>query len=414
LNDITPLGKRVFSGQNLFLLISLALGHTFMHCLQQGWYIVLPSVKESFGLNDLQYGSIESVRSASNTVVQLPSGAVSDILRKRWVSIIVSALMGVALSYAILGMAPNYSTVLFAAVLIGISIALWHPSALSVLSARLAQRRGLALSVHGMGGNLGNAVGPAITGSVIGIVAWQAASWIMAAPLVLFAILLALLLRNMPGREDKHVTGRQFVSALICLLKNKTILGLVITGSIRGMGTICIYSFFSLYLREDLSFSPAKAGLYYTIMMASGIFSQPLMGYLSDRFGRKIVMVPSLFVMGVLQILLIWVGDGIGLAAVAAGIGLFIYAIGAVIQAAAMDASPEEAGATTIALLFGSQALFTIPSPAIAGWLSGIYGIHSVFVYSGGLVLISAAILIFLPIDGKQKFSESLNSSQLG
>ena len=73
----TSVTRRVFSGQNLFLLISLALGHTLMHCFQQGWYIVLPSVKETFGLSNVQYGSIESIRSASSTAVQIPSGALS-------------------------------------------------------------------------------------------------------------------------------------------------------------------------------------------------------------------------------------------------------------------------------------------------------------------------------------------------
>jgi MFS transporter, FSR family, fosmidomycin resistance protein len=394
--------KRVFSGKNLSLLTSLTLGHTFMHCLQQGWYIVLPSVKVAFGLSEVQYGAIESVRSASSTAVQLPSGAVSDILRKQWVNIVVSALMGVSLAYVILGLSSSLGMVMIAAIIMGISIALWHPSALSVLSARLAERRGLALSIHGMGGNFGNAVGPAITGAIIGAIAWQKASWIMAIPLFIFSVILWRLLQNIPGRDGEGVTGRQFFSSLGELLKNKTILGLVISGGIRGMGSVSIFAFYSLYLREDLGFGPAKSGLYFTIMMASGILSQPLLGYMSDRFGRKVVMIPSLILMGVFEIMLVWAGAGVGLTLVAATIGLFIYAIGAVIQAAAMDVVPEEAGATTIALLFGTQALFTIPSPTIAGWLSESYGTPSVFIFSGVLVLISAVIMMFLPIDRKK------------
>ena len=373
-----------------------------MHCLQQGWYIVLPSVKVAFGLSEVQYGAIESVRSASSTAVQLPSGAVSDILRKQWVNIVVSALMGVSLAYVILGLSSNLAMVMIAAIIMGISIALWHPSALSVLSARLAERRGLALSIHGMGGNFGNAVGPAITGGIIGAIAWQKASWIMAIPLFIFSVILWRLLQNIPGRDGEGVTGRQFFSSLGELLKNKTILGLVISGGIRGMGSVSIFAFYSLYLREDLGFGPAKSGLYFTIMMASGILSQPLLGYMSDRIGRKMVMIPSLILMGVFEIMLVWAGAGVGLALVAATIGLFIYAIGAVIQAAAMDVAPEEAGATTIALLFGTQALFTIPSPTIAGWLSESYGTPSVFIFSGVLVLISAVIMMFLPIDRKK------------
>jgi len=395
----------VFSGQNLFLLISLALGHTLMHCLQQGWYVVLPSVKVTFGLSDVQYGGVESIRSASSTAVQIPSGALSDILSKQWVIIVVSGLLGIGMAYLILGMAYSYGPVVLAAIVMGVGIALWHPSALSVLSARLAERRGLALSIHGMGGNLGNAVGPGIMGMIIGAIAWQTACWIMAIPIIVYALFMWRLLRNIPGREGEGITGKQLLSAFVGLLKNRTLLGLVICSGVRSMGTMSLFAFFSLYCREDLGFGPAKTGMFFTILMASGITSQPLLGYLSDRFGRKTVIIPSLLLLGFFEIILVWSGSGIGLAVVAACIGLFVYAVGAIIQAAAMDVVPEKAGATTIALLFGSSALFAVPSPTIAGWLSQTYGTPMVFLYSGALVLLSAFMMMFLPME-MNKFAE--------
>ncbi|MFC1885890.1 MFS transporter [Thermodesulfobacteriota bacterium] len=403
MSDKTSVSKRVFFGQNLFLLTTLALGHTLMHCFQQGWYIILPSAKETFGLNDLQYGGIESIRSASSTAVQIPSGMISDMLRKQWRIFVASALFGVGLAYTVLGLANHYGTVLFAAVLIGVSIALWHPPALSVLSARLAERRGLALSIHGMGGNLGNTVGPALIGVIIGALAWQKAAWIMALPMMAFAILLWRLLTHVQGREGAGVAGKNYISTLFGLLKNRVIMGLIISGGVRAMGTVSIFTFFPLYCREDLGFSPVKAGLYLSTMMASGIASQPILGYLSDKFGRKVVLIPSLLLMSFFEIILVWAGSGVGLILVALCIGLFIYALGAIIQAAVMDVAPEEAGATTIAILFGSSALFTIPSPTIAGWLSEGYGTPFVFIYSGGLVLLSALLLMFLPIDQKTR-----------
>jgi len=398
--------KRVFSGKNLFLLFVLSLGHMLMHCFQQGWYIVLPSVKETFGLSDIQYGAIESTRSAANAAVLVPSGAVADILRKQWAIMATGGLVGLGVAYVVLGLAPNYGIVLLASILVGISTALWHPTALSVLSYRNASRRGLALSLHGMGGNLGNAIGPAMIGIIIGAIAWQTASWILAIPLILLALLLWVVLRKVPGVEGDKVGAKQYFSSVIGLLKNKVMLTLVVSNGLRAMGTVSVFAFFSLYCSKDLGFSSTKVGVYYMLMMASGIASQPFLGYLSDRFGRRSVMIPSIILLGLLQILIVWSGSGVGLVLVAICVGLFIYSVGAVIQAAAMDATPARTGGTTIALLMGSSALFQIPSPTIAGWLSESYGTPSVFLYSGALVLVSALVLLFLPKDCPKAFSE--------
>jgi predicted MFS family arabinose efflux permease len=253
-----------------------------------------------------------------------------------------------------------------------------------------------------MGGNLGNAVGPLALGFIIGAIAWQTASWIMAVPLVVLAVVLWGVLRKVPGREGGSVGARQYASVLVRLLKNRPFLGIVVAGGIRSMGTVVMFSFFSLYLQEDLGFSPGKTGVYYFLLMGSGIASQPVLGYLSDRMSRKTIIIPSQVLLGVFSMLLVWAGGGAVLALVAMAIGLFIYSIGAIIQAAAMDITPEQTGAMTIALLFGAFSLAGIPSPAIAGWLSETYGTASVFLYSGSLVVLSGLIMAFLPLNRKQ------------
>jgi len=393
--------KRILSGQNLFLLVTLSLGHMLMHCFQQGWYVVMPSVKGAFGLSDIQYGAIESARSASNAALMLPAGVAADILRKQWVMATAGSLVGLGVAYVVLGLAPNYGFVLLASILVGISMALWHPAAISVLSYRLASRRGFAISLHGMGGNLGNAIGPAMLGIIIGVVSWQAASWALAIPLIVFALFMGVVLRNVPGVEGDRVGTRQYVASVVALLKNRVMLILVVSNGLRAMGTIGVLTFFSLYCSENLGFSSAKVGFYYMLMMISGTASQPLLGYLSDRFGRRVVMIPSMMLLGVLEILLVLSGSGIMLALVAVGTGLFIYSVTIVTQAAAMDATPARTGGATIALLMGSAALFQIPSPTVAGWLAEGYGTPAVFYYSGALVLASALVLLLLPKDSR-------------
>ncbi len=394
--------QTILSRQDLFLLTTLAVGHTITHCIQQGWYIILPSIRGTFVLSDIQYGAIESVRSASSTVLQLPAAALTDIFSRHWGLIISFALLSLGAGFGLLGLASNYLTILFAAILLGAGIAIWHPPAISVLSARFADRRGLALSIHGMGGNLGNAVGPLIVGLIIGAIYWQTASWIIAMPIALCAAVLFLVLRCFQCHDRTQGNGRDYLTALKILARNRIVITAAIANGIRTMGNTSVFVFFSLYCREDLAFSPTKAGFYYALMMVSGIISQPLLGYMSDSLGRKIVIVPSLVLLGIFEIILVCFRSDIGLALIAILIGFFIYSVAAIIQTAIMDMVPVEAGATTVALTFGVSFLFSIPSPTIAGWLSSNYGIPLVFISAGGLMIISALIFAFIPMKSRR------------
>ncbi len=391
------------SGEKLVLLSSLSLGHTVMHCLQHGWYIMIPSVKQHFGFNDVQYGAIDSVRSLSAAFINLPAGAATDLMKQRWVLILSTSLLGIGLAYFLLGIASSLALVMVAAALVGIAISLWHPPALSTLSARMPERLGLALSMHGMGGELGNTVGPLALGFLISAVGWRVASQTVLVPLVVMAIVLWLVLRNIPGREGQNLSKRQYAGALKELFKNKAAMGVVLARGVESMGTRSVLAFFPLYLQQDLGFSPPMAGAYYALMMGTGLISQPIMGHLSDTMGRKAVIVPSMVLLGTFTALLNWVGTGMGLIAVVVGIGLFVYALGAIIQAAAMDAPDEKTGAMTIGLLFASSAVFGIPSPVIAGTLSTAYGTTSVVFLYGGLAIIAAAgIMAVLPMRSGQ------------
>ncbi|MDO8568657.1 MAG: hypothetical protein Q7R57_08075, partial [Dehalococcoidales bacterium] len=73
-----------------------------LHCLQYGWLILLPPIKLTFGLNDVQYGGIESARSLSSFLINLPAGLVADLLKRRWAAILASSLVGIGVAFFIL------------------------------------------------------------------------------------------------------------------------------------------------------------------------------------------------------------------------------------------------------------------------------------------------------------------------
>jgi len=78
--------------------------------------------------------------------------------------------------------------ILVCATLVGIRNNLWHPSAIPWLANRFPERKGLVMSIHGMGGNVGDAVAPLVVGALLGILSWRSVVVINVVPGVLIAV----------------------------------------------------------------------------------------------------------------------------------------------------------------------------------------------------------------------------------
>ena len=87
------------------------------------------------------------------------------------------------------------------------------------------------------------------------------------------------------------------------VLRNPILWIVAFVGGIRGMAFIGLITFFTIFL-DDLGMSPFVRNLHFGLLLAVGIVSTPVVGYLSDRLGRKMVLVPGLFLLAVLSLLL--------------------------------------------------------------------------------------------------------------
>jgi hypothetical protein len=92
--------------------------------------------------------------------------------------------------------------------------------------------------------------------------------------------------------------------------------------------------------------------------------------------------------------LLTVVTPGIPLAFVVGAIGLFFYTLLNVTFAAAMDVADFKFQATSYGLSSLMMQIATSPTPIVAGWLIGKYGIGSAFVLAGFLTLVGGLLLL--------------------
>ncbi|MQG34729.1 MAG: MFS transporter [SAR202 cluster bacterium] len=125
--DIAPLDTKE-ENQRRYLLGSLIFGHTVIHWYQQLFPVILPGIKDSLGLNDVQVGTLSAVREASGGFLIMPSGYLADSFAKYRPLIMAFALASGGLAYFLVGFAFSYLWIMPDIAMIGVASAAWHPA----------------------------------------------------------------------------------------------------------------------------------------------------------------------------------------------------------------------------------------------------------------------------------------------
>ncbi len=388
LTSIRALGK-----ERIRLLGVLSAGHFVIHWFQQFYPVILPSIKSGLALNNVEVGALTSAQQVVVGLGQLPFGMVADAMVRHRATILALSLVSMGAAYFLLGL-PVFIWALLGSALIGLGTALWHPTASASLSNQFPEQRATALSIHGTGATLSDTLTPLCVGVLLANFSWQTAAQMQLLPGLLFAF---LLWRGLAGVFSDSVAASQRVSArffdVVAIIKNPAFLGLSVATGLLSMSRLVVLTFLPIYLQEHLHYSSVALGIYLALLHAMGTITQPVLGVLSDRFGRKAVLLPSCLLLGLFFALLAVVPPGIPLGLVIVAIGLFFYTLFNIFNAAVMDVAGSNVQAATYGLTSLITQLVVIPSPMITGYLIGGAGIKFAFVLAGVFLLIAGLIL---------------------
>jgi MFS family permease len=420
-----------------FIIGGLTSGHGVFHWIAQSFIVILPEVRDLLlGGSIIAATSIQTTREIASGVVALPGGVLTDTLRRYWgwVMAICMALFGVgwllmaAAGWQVPGSAwlvsqqtdgagqgstslnaMGYMLLIIGMALVAIAASVWHLPAMAALSSHFSHRRASVLSFHGVGGNVGDVLGPVLTGLLLATLTWQAIITIYAAVPLFLAFLVFWAFRDIGHRaqaaaDDQPTnTMRMQLDETKILVRNPRIWGITMVAGLRGMAYIGFITVLPLYLADELGLTSNTEhgsfenlfirGSLIGLLVLVGIFASPVMGYISDRLGRKLVLIPGMLVLAGVTLLMAPLGDSlVGMTVLLAALGLFLYSDQPILTAAAMDIVREGTAATTLGLLSTSRFAFSAASPIIAGYLYGINA-DNLFYYTGALYIAAVVIL---------------------
>ncbi|MBI4328892.1 MAG: MFS transporter [Chloroflexi bacterium] len=376
--------------QRLTLLLVAVTGHAVKHLFNAAFFVLLPEIKAELALSNVQVGTLSTLRNIAGGVANLPAGFLADRFGRSRPLILGASIVLVGLFGLLLGLASGYWSAVIASTLLVVAITFWHPSAISALSQRFAERRGFAIGLHGTGGSIGEALGPLVAGALLALLTWRGVLQVGFVPAVAAGVVIWLLLRRVP-MEAEGVSGvSHYLQSLRKLIGNRSlVIVLLLAGGFVG-GQSVVMTFLPIYLREDLGLSSVALGFYLFLAQAAGIGSQPVLGLLSDRVGRKAVLVPSFLFLGLAFLGVSVAPPGWPFVVAVVAMGAFLFSLMSIILAASVDLVDRSVQATVVSLVFGASIVVAGISPAVAGVLADSYGTKAAFMLASGMLVATA------------------------
>jgi MFS family permease len=394
----------------------ISVGHTLTHWYPATFYLLLPLIGKELGLSYSQIGLIMTCQSLAGAVSNIPGGMFVDTVGRKGF-LLAFSLFWVGFPYLLMGFTHSYWPLLLCVSLVGIGNNLWHPTAIPTLASRFPARKGLVLSIHGMGGNVGDAFAPLVIGALLATLSWRQVVFVNVVPGVLIASLILVYLGSLrlggEAAERKSAkegqTLAEYFSGLRELLQNKNIILLTVSSSFRTMTQTGLLTFLPLFLAYEMGYSPLWVGACMFLLQAAGFAASPIAGHLSDRMGRRSILMSSMAMTAVVLFLMAIAGRSTAFIFFIAVLGFFLYAVRPVLQAWILETTPKKMGGTSIGVLFGAQHIGSALGPVLGGLIADRYGIMAAFYFLAVTIVVANLFVFFIPArdDPKARASQS-------
>lgn len=382
------------SARGRLLVATFVAAHVSHHLTTSLLNPLLPFIRDSFALSYAQSGLLVSAFSLSSGVSNAPIGALADRIGSRpvvAVGLLLTGLVSVAVAFA-----GGYWELLGLLLVMGTIAGSYHaPSASLLARAFPASVRGAAMGFHITGGHMSFFLTPLLAAWLVGAAGtWRAPFlWLAAAPLALGVALWYLAPRERERARAPADLGRLAVFREIGSVF-RLVGPLVSTSIVAQMVHLALFAFTTLYLVDGRGIAPLLAVVLSGVPQMVGMLGAPLGGFLSDRLGRRTVILTGIAGLGPAYAALVLAPTELIVLPLAA-VGLVGSMRGTVTEVLVTESAPPHRRATVLGGYYlVVQELGGVAAPVL-GALSGALGIAQAFGWaSAGLAALSAGVLL--------------------
>jgi len=365
-----------------------AAAHGLVHVIELTYPALLSRIEDDFGLRAVVTGAIATIFGWAFGSSAIPAGFLADRLGSR--QVIVYGFSGAAVLSVLAGLAPDEWFLAAALAGLGIFIGLYHPAGLSLMAQGVRQR-GMALGLHGVAGNTGQALAPALAIGLAVLVDWRLAFFAVGGLSALMAVAMATTRLNLlHGSEIVEQPAPPLTGA--DRGRNQLLLPLLIVygGFILG-GTV--YRGAITYLPKHLEdfVNDDFGGAFVTVALLMGAVGQLVGGSISHRWPLERI-VPVIGLLTIPPLILVGVVTGPALVLVASVFVFLYFANQPIYTGLIADYSPPGAVGRSYGISFFAGFGLGSLGGVIAGALVDRWDTQAAFLGLTGFLVVSVAL----------------------
>lgn len=378
----------------------LSIAHAVNHAQAVVLPLVFLQLIDDFGVSVGEIALVAAAGSIAAGLVQASYAWVTRRMARRWILTAGGLLFG--LGFAAQAAATSFATFAVANVASRIGGSPQHPVGNGLLAEQFPpERRGFAISAHISGGNVGTVIAALAGPILLAAVGWRGVSVIFGIPAALIALAMVRWITE-TGADRlaaiRHGSVRDGVRTVWADHRiRRTYLASVLGGGGRGLGVANLFAL--LYVTKVLGLPEATTNLMYAGLIVLSVPMPLLAGWLSDRVGRRPVILGAylggavgfvVFFLAGSSMLGLWIGIAI--------MGLFSFAESPQLQALLADIVPtgvrDVAFALYFTLAFGVGSLWVAAYGEIVEILGEATGLPIVFLLMAAS-FVTAAVVMF-------------------